>query len=309
MPCATAGRSRRGLEELRDSERAPRDACASTSSACSSRAASSACRCSTASASSCGAGETLGIMGRNGCGKSTLLKILCGIYPPDAGEVRVRAGITPILELGVGWNPELDAIDNVFLIGTRHGPVAARDSSAHSTRSWRFAELERFANLKLKHYSSGMAVAARLRGRVRGRARSAGARRDLRGRRCGVQGEVRGALPRAACGGTHGAAREPRIAGDLDILRSRDPHRRRPRCVRRAWRLTSSRSTSGSSASSRDDSCLECRPWRTIESGRFRSCARCFRAQPNCSLLSRIDASRCYTNWGPLVSELEERLA
>ena len=50
-------------------------------------------------------GETLGIMGRNGCGKSTLLKILCGIYTPDAGEVRVHAGITPILELGVGWNP------------------------------------------------------------------------------------------------------------------------------------------------------------------------------------------------------------
>src|SRR5262245_55341615 len=47
------------------------------------------------------AGETFGIMGRNGCGKSTLLKVLCGIYGVDAGNVRVRAGITPILELGV----------------------------------------------------------------------------------------------------------------------------------------------------------------------------------------------------------------
>src|ERR1043165_6410192 len=63
-------------------------------------------------------GETLGIMGRNGSGKSTLLKILCGIYPPDRGRVKRNAPVTPILELGVGWNPELDAIDNVYLIGS-----------------------------------------------------------------------------------------------------------------------------------------------------------------------------------------------
>ena len=58
-------------------------------------------------------GEALGIMGRNGSGKSTLLKILCGVYQPDAGRVTVTSAITPILELGVGWNPELDAVDNV----------------------------------------------------------------------------------------------------------------------------------------------------------------------------------------------------
>ena len=66
-------------------------------------------------------GETLGIMGRNGSGKSTLLRILCGIYPPDRGRIAVQAQITPILELGVGWNPELDAIDNVYLIGAVMG--------------------------------------------------------------------------------------------------------------------------------------------------------------------------------------------
>src|SRR6187399_753058 len=66
-------------------------------------------------------GEALGIMGRNGCGKSTLLKILCGIYPPDEGQVTQRAAITPILELGVGWSPELDAVDNVCLIGSIMG--------------------------------------------------------------------------------------------------------------------------------------------------------------------------------------------
>ena len=66
-------------------------------------------------------GETLGIMGRNGSGKSTLLKVLCGIYPADSGTVSTSAGITPILELGVGWNPELDAIDNVYLVGSVMG--------------------------------------------------------------------------------------------------------------------------------------------------------------------------------------------
>src|SRR5262245_9152445 len=101
-------------------------------------------------------GDTLGVMGRNGSGKSTLLKVLCGIYPPDAGEVRIGAGITPILELGVGWNPELDAIDNVYLIGSVMG-LSLSNIAASLNRILAFAELERFAHLKLKHYSSGMA--------------------------------------------------------------------------------------------------------------------------------------------------------
>ena len=101
-------------------------------------------------------GETLGIMGRNGCGKSTLLKILCGIYTADQGRIETRAGITPILELGVGWNPELDAVDNVYLIGSVMGlSLAAIRASLDEILA--FAELERFARLPLKHYSSGMA--------------------------------------------------------------------------------------------------------------------------------------------------------
>jgi ABC-type polysaccharide/polyol phosphate transport system ATPase subunit len=101
-------------------------------------------------------GETMGIMGRNGSGKSTLLKILCGIYTADRGQVRLNAGITPILELGVGWNPELDAVDNIFLIGAVMGlSLRAVEGSLRDILA--FAEVERFAHLKLKHYSSGMA--------------------------------------------------------------------------------------------------------------------------------------------------------
>jgi ABC-type polysaccharide/polyol phosphate transport system ATPase subunit len=102
-------------------------------------------------------GETFGIMGRNGCGKSTLLKILCGIYEPDAGRLVVNGTVTPILELGVGWNPELDAIDNILLIGMVMG-LSLEESKTAVDEILAFADLERFAHLELKHYSSGMAA-------------------------------------------------------------------------------------------------------------------------------------------------------
>jgi ABC-type polysaccharide/polyol phosphate transport system ATPase subunit len=101
-------------------------------------------------------GETLGIMGRNGSGKSTLLKILSGVYAPDRGRVTVRAPLTPILELGIGWNPELDAIDNILLLGTVMG-LTLWEARAATDGILEFAGLTRFANLELKHYSTGMA--------------------------------------------------------------------------------------------------------------------------------------------------------
>ena len=103
------------------------------------------------------AGETLGIMGRNGSGKTTLLKILCGIYRADAGELAVRAPITPLLELGIGWNPDLDAVDNVLLMGTIMG-MSLAEAKRSVPEILDFAQVERFANLELKHYSSGMAA-------------------------------------------------------------------------------------------------------------------------------------------------------
>jgi ABC-2 type transport system ATP-binding protein len=102
-----------------------------------------------------GAGEALGIMGRNGSGKSTLLKIIAGVYLPDAGRVQSRAAVTPVLELGVGWNQELDAIDNVLLLGSVMG-LTLDEIRGSLDDILAFAELERFANMKLKHYSSGM---------------------------------------------------------------------------------------------------------------------------------------------------------
>jgi ABC-2 type transport system ATP-binding protein len=102
-------------------------------------------------------GETIGIMGRNGSGKSTLLKIIAGIYRADGGAVRLRAPLTSILELGLGWNPELDAVDNVYLLGSIMGLTLAdiRDSLDAILD---FAELRDFARLKLQHYSRGMAA-------------------------------------------------------------------------------------------------------------------------------------------------------
>ncbi len=102
-------------------------------------------------------GESVAVMGRNGSGKSTLLKILAGIYSPDAGRVEVRAPITPILQLGLGWNGELTARDNLALTGTAMG-MSLREIREQFDEIIAFAELERFVDLQLKFYSAGMSA-------------------------------------------------------------------------------------------------------------------------------------------------------
>ena len=103
-------------------------------------------------------GEFFGIIGRNGSGKSTLLKILAGIYRPDKGsEVTIHGRIAPMLELGVGFNPELTGRENVFLNATIMG-MTRKEVSERYEKIVRFAELEQFMGLQVKHYSSGMSV-------------------------------------------------------------------------------------------------------------------------------------------------------
>ncbi len=102
-------------------------------------------------------GEFFGIVGRNGSGKSTLLKLLAGIYSPDEGHIQVNGKLTPFIELGVGFNPELTGRENVFLNGALLG-FSRKEMLGMYDEIVEFAELEKFMDQKLKNYSSGMQV-------------------------------------------------------------------------------------------------------------------------------------------------------
>lgn len=102
-------------------------------------------------------GEFFGVIGRNGSGKSTLLKLLAGIYTPDKGSIEVKGSLTPFIELGVGFNPELTGRENVYLNGALLG-FSRKEMDAMYDDIVSFAELGRFMDQKLKNYSSGMQV-------------------------------------------------------------------------------------------------------------------------------------------------------
>jgi ABC-2 type transport system ATP-binding protein len=102
-------------------------------------------------------GEFFGIVGRNGSGKSTLLKLLAEIYTPNSGRIQVNGKLTPFIELGVGFNPELTGRENVFLNGALLG-FSRTEMEAMYDEIVEFAELEKFMDQKLKNYSSGMQV-------------------------------------------------------------------------------------------------------------------------------------------------------
>jgi len=102
-------------------------------------------------------GEFVGIMGRNGSGKSTLLKIISGIYQPTSGEVVVNGSMVPFLELGVGFNFDLTGRENVFLNGVILG-MRKSFLSAKYEEIVEFAELEKFMDVPMKNFSSGMQV-------------------------------------------------------------------------------------------------------------------------------------------------------
>jgi ABC-type polysaccharide/polyol phosphate transport system ATPase subunit len=104
-----------------------------------------------------GRGEFFGIVGRNGSGKSTLLKCLAGIYNTDSGYVDVDGRLSPFIELGVGFNGELTARDNVMLNAIMLG-LSRKEARRRFDDIIAFAELEEFIDLPLKNYSSGMTV-------------------------------------------------------------------------------------------------------------------------------------------------------
>jgi ABC-type polysaccharide/polyol phosphate transport system ATPase subunit len=102
-------------------------------------------------------GEFFGIVGPNGSGKSTLLRILAGIYRQDSGQVAVSGLLSPFIELGVGFNTELTARDNIKINGTLLG-MQRKELRDRFDGIVEFAGLERFVDQKLKNFSSGMQV-------------------------------------------------------------------------------------------------------------------------------------------------------
>lgn len=102
-------------------------------------------------------GEFLGIMGRNGSGKSTLLKIMAGIYQPTSGKVKINGSMVPFLELGVGFNFELTGRENIYLNGIILGMKKSLLQAKYK-EIVEFAELEKFMDVPMKNFSSGMQV-------------------------------------------------------------------------------------------------------------------------------------------------------
>ena len=100
-------------------------------------------------------GESWGIVGNNGAGKSTLLRLICGIISPDKGSITVNGRISPILELGAGFDPNLTARENIYLqgalLGHSHAFMKERFESIVE-----FSELGDFLEMPIKNYSTGM---------------------------------------------------------------------------------------------------------------------------------------------------------
>jgi len=100
-------------------------------------------------------GGAIALVGHNGSGKSTLLKTIAGVLTPDEGEVLVQGRISPMIELGAGFDPELSGRDNIFLNGALLG-FSRRQMEGKFDRIVAFSELGDFIDMPIKNYSSGM---------------------------------------------------------------------------------------------------------------------------------------------------------
>ncbi len=100
-------------------------------------------------------GESWGVIGRNGAGKSTLLKLICGILAPYKGSVEINGSIAPLIELGAGLDGNMTASENIFLNGALLGHPK-KFMEQHYDEIVEFAELEKFMDMPIKNYSSGM---------------------------------------------------------------------------------------------------------------------------------------------------------
>jgi ABC-type polysaccharide/polyol phosphate transport system ATPase subunit len=100
-------------------------------------------------------GEVFGIIGTNGSGKTTLLRIICGIYKPDKGHVEVKGRLSQLMEIGAGFQKELAAKENIIINGMLLG-LSKSQIERKVESIIEYADLKKFTNLLLKHYSSGM---------------------------------------------------------------------------------------------------------------------------------------------------------
>jgi ABC-type polysaccharide/polyol phosphate transport system ATPase subunit len=100
-------------------------------------------------------GGTLAVIGPNGCGKSTLLQVIAGILDPDGGSATMHGRVTSLLELGAGFSPDLSGRENIYLNASLHG-LGRRAVDPRFDAIVAFAELERFIDMPVRNYSSGM---------------------------------------------------------------------------------------------------------------------------------------------------------
>jgi len=100
-------------------------------------------------------GETLGIIGPNGSGKSTILKLIAGVMSPTKGKITVKGKVSPLIELGAGFHPELTGTENIYLNGAILG-LTRKEITKNYKSIVDFAELWDFIDQPIKHYSSGM---------------------------------------------------------------------------------------------------------------------------------------------------------